>query len=197
MDSTSTFQLVMKRLGTGDEQAADEIFKRFTGRLLLLARSRLNARLQQKVDPEDILQSVYQSFFRRNQSDDFDLESWDGLWALLVTITVRKCAKQARYFRGKKRDISREDAIDLPTTENQATGGWELVSREPTSEQAVLLTEIVDHLMRPFDEQGQTMISMRLQGFREREISQEVNRSERTVRRILSRARIELVELLE
>ena len=110
MIPTSTFQQMMMNLGAGEQKAAEKVFERFTGKLLGLARSRLDARLQQKVDPEDVLQSVFRSFFRRQQNNEFDLDGWDELWALLVTFTVRKCCKQARHFNSKKRDVSREES---------------------------------------------------------------------------------------
>lgn len=186
----------MINLGAGDQQASKEVFQRFTGKLLGLAKSRLDIRLRQKVDPEDVLQSVFRSFFRRQQNDEFHLDDWDELWALLVTITVRKCCKQARYFRSDKRDISREESPEIVDGENQEFPAWQLISREPTPQQAVLLAELLDEIMRPFDEQSQIIISMRLQGHSEKEISHEIHKTERTVRRVLSRVRNQLLETM-
>ena len=200
MNPSSTFQKLMIDLGTGDQEAAKTVFEHFLGQLLGLARSRLDARLQQKIAPEDVLQSVYRTFFRRQQNNEFDLDGWDELWALLVTITVRKCCNQARYFQSDKRDVSREQSpflSDDEGEENQNDQEWELISREPTPQQAVLLTELLDQIMRPFDEQGQTIISMQLQGYNEKEISTEINRTVRTVRRVLSRVRTQLVSEME
>ena len=197
MNPTSTFRQIMIDLKAGDQEAAETVFQRFTGKLLKLARSRLDAQLKQKIDPEDVLQSVFRSFFRRQENNEFDLDGWDELWALLVAITVRKCCKQARHFRSKKRDVSKEESPQLTDDESEEFTEWKLVSHEPTPEQAILLTEMLDELMRPFDKQGQTIISMRLQGYSEKEISTEINRTERTVRRVLSRARTQLVGVME
>ncbi len=199
MNPSSTFQQMMSDLGAGDQQAAEAVFQHFLGKLLGLARSRLDARLQQKVDPEDVLQSVFRSFFRRQENNEFDLDGWDELWALLVTFTVRKCCKQARHFGSKKRDVSREASpqfMDDDSNSDQFTE-WELISREPTPQQAVLLTELLDQMMCPFDEQGQAIISMKLQGYNENEISSEIDRTVRTVRRVLSRVRTQLVNEME
>ena len=200
MNSTSTFQQLMHHLGAGDQQAAEAVFQRFTGKLLALAQSRLDARLQQKVDPEDVLQSVFRSFFRRQENNEFDLQGWDELWALLVTFTVRKCCKQARRFHSEKRDVTREALPKLLGDEDEQSEKnpeWNLISREPTPQQALLLTELLDEMLRPFDEQGQTIIAMRLQGYGEKEICGEINRTERTVRRVISRARTQLLEAME
>ena len=40
---------------------------------------------------EDVMASVFKSFFRRHAEAPFDLSSWDSLWSLLTLITLRKC----------------------------------------------------------------------------------------------------------
>ena len=56
---------LMTQLRGGDQVVATHVFHRFAGRLVALSRSRLNLDLRRKVDPEDIVQSVFKSFFRR------------------------------------------------------------------------------------------------------------------------------------
>lgn len=192
MSDSTIFHEFIEELGTGDERAAQKVLNRFTHRLLALARNHLDGRLQQKVDAEDVLQSVYQSFFRRQKEGEFDFEDWDDLWGLLVTITVRKCCRQARHFTTDKRDLQREQSV--ASNEDSETVEWLLISREPTPEQSAQLTELIDQIMHPLDKQGQTIVMMRLQGYAEREISEEIKRSERTVRRTISRVRSQLMD---
>src|SRR5438105_1988757 len=71
---------------------ARAVFERFTRRLIGLARSQLDVRLQYKVDPEDVVQSAYKSFFLRYGEGALATEGWDGLWGMLTVITLRKCA---------------------------------------------------------------------------------------------------------
>ena len=52
------------RVCTGDEKAADDLFDRFVDRLTALARDRRSPKLARRVDPEDIVQSAFRSFFR-------------------------------------------------------------------------------------------------------------------------------------
>jgi hypothetical protein len=91
-------------LGAGDE--------RFASRLIALARAELDSRIRQKVDPEDVLQSVYKSFFRRHAEGEFDLDGWDRLWAVLATITINKCRRWPSFgklgpsFSGKVKKAS-------------------------------------------------------------------------------------------
>src|SRR5262245_5216743 len=54
---------LLARWRNGDQQAAAVLFHRYADRLVALAKSRLSARLASRVDPEDVVQSVYRSFF--------------------------------------------------------------------------------------------------------------------------------------
>src|SRR4051794_35910578 len=85
-------------------------FERFTRRLVGLAPHPLDARLRHKIDPEDVVQSAYKSFFLRYGEGAPAAEGWDGLWGLLTLITLRKCADRVRYYRAECRDLSREAA---------------------------------------------------------------------------------------
>src|SRR5437773_1756774 len=84
MAPSDSFADVIARLQAGDDKAAREIVGRFTARLIALARTHLDQRLKQKVDPEDVLQSVYKSFFVRFAQGQFELKNWESLWGLLT-----------------------------------------------------------------------------------------------------------------
>jgi len=45
-----------------------------------LARGRLELRLQHKIEPEDVVQSAFKSFFLRYGEGALWAEGWDGLW---------------------------------------------------------------------------------------------------------------------
>ncbi len=108
MTAEPSFDDLMARLRAGDQAAASQLFHRFACRLIGLARGRLDALVRQKVDPEDVVQSVFKSFFLRHASGQWDLGGWDGLWALLTVLTVRKCGRHAVHYRAGRRDVRRE-----------------------------------------------------------------------------------------
>src|SRR5690349_22394178 len=112
MAQNESFVQLMDRLRSGEDAAAREVFARFAGRLVGLARRHLDARLAVKVDPEDVVQSAYKSFFVRQRAGGLEVGSWDGLWGVLTLITLRKCADRAEHFRAGKRDVSREAVPD-------------------------------------------------------------------------------------
>lgn len=192
MDANGSFDQVMARLQAGDPAAASHIFHRFAHRLLALARVRLDGRLRQKMDPEDVLQSVFQSFFSRQADGQFDLANWESLWGMLTAITVRKCGRRINYFRAARRNLQRE--VAQPAGDN-VYAGWDALAGEPTPSEAAMLTETLEQLMRQLDDQQRRILSLSLQGCTTRQISGQVGCTERTARRVLERIRKQLHDL--
>jgi RNA polymerase sigma-70 factor, ECF subfamily len=175
-----------------EDDAARAIFERFTRRLIGLARCHLGDRLRHKVDPEDVVQSVYKSFFLRYGDGTPGADDWDGLWGLLMVITLRKCADRARYYAAERRDLSREAAAGAG---EKADPGRDLADREPTPEQAAVLAETIEELLRGLDTDERPIIELSLQGFSTREISDQTGRALRSVRRLRERVRLQLEQL--
>jgi RNA polymerase sigma-70 factor (ECF subfamily) len=170
-----------------DSSADRAEFDRFTNRLIGLARNHLNARLQHKVDPEDVVQSAFKSFINRYGDQDVPAHhDVDGLWSLLTLITIRKCADRARYYGADRRDASRE-AIASPGAKTEP---WrEVAGREPTPEHATSLAEIVENILRELSPDERPVVELSLQGYTTREISERLGRAERSVRRLRERLR--------
>src|SRR5207247_810362 len=87
MATDDAFAALMARLRSGEDAAAREVFERFAGRLIGLARRQFNRLLARKVDPEDVVQSAYKSFFVRHRAGKLEVGDWDGLWHMLTLIT--------------------------------------------------------------------------------------------------------------
>jgi RNA polymerase sigma-70 factor (ECF subfamily) len=174
----------------GDARAAGELFGRYAVRLIALARSRLSAKLATRVDPEDIVQSAYRSFFTNARAGHYDVQSGQDLWQLLVTITLHKILDQAEHFAAQKRDVRREQNFG---SEDSLLGlQAHLASREPSPVEAVALVEEVEQAMRRLEPRQRRMLELRLQGFSIEEIAATMQRSEGTVRRALADIRQEL-----
>ena len=87
---SDSFAQFLARLHSQNDAAAQELFARFTGRLLALARGRFSPGLRHKVDSEYVDQSVFKSFFLRYGDAKLDVVNWNSRWALLTVITMRK-----------------------------------------------------------------------------------------------------------
>jgi RNA polymerase sigma-70 factor, ECF subfamily len=190
MPANDSFADVMARLRADDQTAAREVFQRFVGQLVKLARRQFDAVLRRKVDPEDVVQSAYKSFFLRYGEGKLEVQNWNNLWGLLTVITVRKCLDRVEYHRAERRNVERE-ATARPGAEG-AEPWWEAVSREPTPEEATVLAETVEQLLRDLPESERPILELSLQGYTAREISQQLGRAERSVRRLREQIRRKL-----
>jgi RNA polymerase sigma-70 factor, ECF subfamily len=196
MAQDETFDVVMARLRTGEDHAADVIFNRFTRRLIALARKKLQSTSRAQAEVEDVIQSVYKSFFARHGQGQFDLGDWNAVWGLLTIITLRKCANRRTYHQARRRDARREMAWQGTGTSGVGEPGWDLIDREPTPVEAAALAETVHELFRGLDEPDRQTVTMLLQGYTAEEISTIQSCSERTVRRVRNRVKDRLRRLV-
>jgi RNA polymerase sigma-70 factor (ECF subfamily) len=179
------------------QPAAIETFRRFTGRLLVLSANHLDPRLRRKVDPEDVLQSVLRSFFRRQTSGQVVVNNWGELWGVLTVMTLRKCRRQARRFRTARRDLGREVEHPRAGDAGSAAASWEALAREPTPSEAAMLAEATEQFMDDLAERELDVLTLMLQGLEVHEIAERLGRTERTVRRQLARIKERLLKMKE
>jgi RNA polymerase sigma-70 factor (ECF subfamily) len=152
----------------------------------------LGTRLRQKVDPEDIVQSAFRSFFVKKVAA-YDLQDWEGLLGMLIRITHRKCSRQAARFAAGKRSVNRESSGT--DSEGMSLLDWATQVSEPTPQEAAELNDTIDNLFCLLDDLAKEVFMLRMQGFEIAEIAAQVDRTERTVLRKLSSARDALQQL--
>lgn len=191
-DYSEESRLLLKRYQSGDEQAAEVIFHRYLERLVGLAGKQLSEKLQRRVAPEDVVQSVFRSFFNKAEEGRFSLEKAGDLWRLLASITKHKLLKKAEHHRQQKRALNREEALVL----GDENSGVHLFAVEPTEIEGLALADEVEMIMAELDPTQRTMLELRLQGLSISEIAESVERSERTVRRFLGSTRERMEERL-
>ena len=193
MKADDSFRAVIDGLDAGDDAAAAEVFGRFAHRLAALARTRLSAQVQRKVDPEDVVQSAFRSFFVRHAEGRFQFENWESLESLLVRITLRKCGRHWASLHAACRDIRREITLDGSGLTLDAL--YEAVTREPSPEEAAALAETLEDLTHSLAPRERQILAMRFAGHTVQEISEQVARTERTVKRVLARIRSYLANM--
>jgi len=165
-------------------------FERIRRRLIGLARAHLGDRLRQKVDPEDVVQSVYKSALVRYTDATVTSEDWEALWGLLTLMTIRKCADRVRYHHAECRDLHRE--ANACSGARSASSWQQAQDREPAPDEGLILAEIVEELLAGMSESERAIVELTLQGYSTEEISQQLGRAERSVRRIRQRVRTHL-----
>ncbi len=189
---TQESRILLQRYQDGDEAAAELIFRRYLERLVGLASAQLSEKLRRRVGPEDIVQSVFRSFFGKAQEGRFSLERAGDLWRLLASITKHKLLKKAEHHGQQKRSLRREQALALDADGTDA----EVFAVEPTDLEGLALADEVEMLVSELKPAERTMLELRLQGQSIPEIAEAAERSERTVRRFLGCVRDRLDERL-
>jgi RNA polymerase sigma-70 factor (ECF subfamily) len=172
----------------GDQEAARRLYEYFTNRLVALARVRLHQRFASRVDPEDIVQSVFRTFFMRLQAGEYEFQERDDLTKLLMRITLNKTLRQIAYQQAAKRATTAE-AIQ---TDRAAV--LDVMAHDPTPDEAIMFVDQIDHFLAKLNPEDRKIIELRLQGYRNEEIAHQLAVSDRKIRRILERVRAQAQE---
>jgi len=176
---------LMNRVRAGDQDAARLLYERYGEQLMALARRRISQRYCRRVDPEDIVQSVFRTFFGRAKAGQFHLEGPDDLCRLLARITVHKTLRQIAYHHMGKRDVKKE-ATDGDGSQDRLQ---ELLGNDPTPLANTLFMDQLQHFLLHLRPQEREIVDLRLQGHTATEIAEKLNVSERTIRRLMERIR--------
>jgi len=177
---------LIDRFRGGDSQAAAAIYDRYVERLIALVQRRIGDRLAARIDPEDVVQSTYRSFFLKAKDGSFAVRESGELWRLLAGVAKHKLLSQVERHRAAKRSIDREQR----TTTGEATGP---IDPAPTPEEAASLHEEVQAIMSPLPLPQREALELRLQDHTHAEIAKQLNRSERTIRRWLTQIKETLI----
>lgn len=176
---------LIERCRNGDQDAARELFDAYVARLVPLARRRISQRLASRVDPEDIVQSVFRTFFARLKDDKFEINDQDDLFRLLMRITVHKTLRQIAHHKAAKRDPS----LELAQSDSAQEQLLQLLTTEPTPEATVTFLDQLEHFMGQLQAADRDILTLRLQGFSTEEIAQKLGSYDRKIRRVLERIR--------
>jgi RNA polymerase sigma factor (sigma-70 family) len=188
MDSESV-KMVARWRG-GDQQAAAELFARYAERLINLTGRQLSAQLAVRVDPQDVVQSVFCSFFVGARDGSFVLQRSGDLWNLLVTITLHKVRRQVEFHTAQKRSPSAERGSGRDLAELLA----QIPAVEPSPAEVAALADTLAEVFRGLQPVQRRMLELRLQGHTLTEIVAETRHSQASVQRLLDRVKRQLAQ---
>jgi RNA polymerase sigma-70 factor (ECF subfamily) len=181
---------LVRRFRSGEDDAATKLYKRYAERLQRLAQRNTALDLTPRFDAEDVVQSVFRTFFRRVRTGLYDLPAGDELWRLLLVISLNKIRTLAVYHRAQKRSVSTTIAP-----------GTELLSQlqDQNSENLALtsLKMVIGEVLDDLPEVQQQIIVRRIEGSQIEEIAAETGRSKRTVERVLQDFRSRLRGIID
>jgi DNA-directed RNA polymerase specialized sigma24 family protein len=171
-------------LRDGHQGAIDDLWRRYFGQLVRVARARLGQVPRAAADEEDVALSALDSFCRRAEQGQFpDVADRHGLWDVLVMITSRKACDLIEYQGRLGRDWTRvEPNGDTPEESPLAR----VLSREPDPAFVAEMAETCRRLLaRLGDEQLRTIAQRKLEGFTSQEIADQIDVALATVERRL------------
>ena len=176
-DETTKWQSIRERLKDGDASAQREIFEQYSSQLVRLAEKNIHPGLNRRFDGDDVVQSVFRTFFRRQQQGKLTIQESEELWRLLVTITICKTRSHARKHRAQRRDVQSEQNLDdlkNPIPDSKAS-----------DQDLLALCEEIDLVMNGLPEPSAEILKGRLEGKSKTEIADELNLTRQTIHRIL------------
>jgi len=180
MSEPESFQVLIGRLRSGDEQAAAELMQTYEPAIRRIVRIQMrDSRLRRLLDTSDICQSVLASFFLRVAVGQYDLDSPDQLMKLLATMARNKLASHARKERTLRRDNRRTSA--------EATESM-VVDNEPSPSLNAVTKELVAEFQRRLSPQELQLVEYRRQGRDWSDIAAELGETPVVLRKRLSRA---------
>jgi DNA-directed RNA polymerase specialized sigma24 family protein len=148
---------LLRRLRGGEEDAATTLYLRYAERLQAVAKRQTSANLASRFDPEDVIQSVFRTFFRRASEGQYDVPEGEELWNLLLVISLNKIRALAVYHKAAKRDVTTTVAMAAVDPAQDIAGGGQ-------DEALRVLQMVIDEMLVDFPAAQRDMIRLHVEG---------------------------------
>jgi RNA polymerase sigma-70 factor (ECF subfamily) len=186
-DPDATDRSLLRRVRAGEQDAATALYLRYADHLRALAAAQSAPALAARVDPDDIVQSVFRTFFRRVGANQYDVPDGDDLWRLFLVIALHKIRNAAIRHRAAKRDV--RQTVHLGAHAHRAA------TADPTG--LTVLHLVIDDALAGLPETARRIVELRIDGHEVADIAARVGRSKRSVERVLQQFRAALKGLLD
>jgi RNA polymerase sigma-70 factor, ECF subfamily len=197
-DSLSDSIILVKKAKAGDEEALNDLFRRYYPRVLQIVRLRLGPALRARLESQDIVQDA----FARAVAgfDRFEMREESAFIHWLSEIVRNSIRDKHDYFQAKKRGSGKEaQPVDVDEREEvrhrTLPGGDATPSRIYQGKEDILrLAAALDGL----DQEARDVIVFRdIEDLPFAEIGKMTGRSEDAARMLYSRAKAKLAERFE
>jgi RNA polymerase sigma factor (sigma-70 family) len=181
-EDESSDRSLLRRFRHGQADAPTRLYLRYAKRLQALAARQTSSDLGRRLDPEDIVQTVFRTFFRRVAEGSYDVPDGEEIWKLLLVIALHKIRDAGVHHKAAKRDVRRTGSGEANELAIRNVAGKDEAA-------LAVLRMVVDDVLQGLPESYRRMIEMRIDGHEVAEISREVGRSMRSVERVLQEFR--------
>jgi RNA polymerase sigma-70 factor, ECF subfamily len=173
----------------GETHAATTLYERYASELHKLVERRTAASLSPRVDAEDIVQSVFRTFFRRVAANQYSAPPGEDLWKLFLVMALNKIRSVAAHHNAAKRDVRQ--------TLQVGDYAEVLHARHEEHCEGTILRMVIDEAVAKLPESAGQIIRLRIEGEEVNEIGRKANRSKRSVERVLQNFREQLKRQLD
>ena len=186
---------LIKKVRLGDEAAAQELWDKYSERIVEVARRSLKDSSRRVQDEEDVAVIAFKSLLAGITGGRFpELDHRDQLWRLLMVITTRKAAAAIEKDHRQKRgggDVRGDSAVMVSENEGSVLGGFDgLASENPAPDIAAVMADQTQQLLASLpDETAQKVAALKIEGFTHQEIADKLDITTRTVERRLKQIR--------
>lgn len=178
----------IKRIRTGDEEAAQLLWDRYAEDIVEVAKRSMKGASRRVEDEEDVAMIAFRSFLAGVTAGRFpELDRREQLWRLLLVITTRKAAavieKASRQKRGGGQ--VRGDSAMIEHEESALDGFDQLESEKPTPLFAAAIADEARRLLASLDETSQKIAALKMEGYTHDEVADKLGVNTRTIERRL------------
>src|SRR5262245_30999049 len=161
---------LLERLQHGQESAATQLYLRYANRLRDLASAQCSTKLSPRVDPDDIVQSVFRTFFRRAVEGQYEVPQGEELWKLILVIALNKIRATGAYHTAAKRDVR--------VTATGAALDKALATTAHNDEQALATLRLtMDEILANLSDGQRRIVELRIEGYEVAEIATKTGRA--------------------
>jgi RNA polymerase sigma-70 factor (ECF subfamily) len=188
-ESRPSDRTLLRQFQRGEAGAATLLYMRYAARIASLAGNQRGQILASRFDPDDIVQSIFRTFFRRAAEGQYDVPEGEDLWKLFLVIALHKVRDACSFHRAARRDVRVTRSIDSSSC----------ACAIRTSDDEVGLAElrmVLDELLGGLPATQRAIVELRIDGCQVDEIACKTGRSRRTVERGLQEFRAQLSAVL-
>jgi RNA polymerase sigma-70 factor (ECF subfamily) len=173
---------LLARYQAGQPDAATRLYLRYADRLRALAARQTAGDLKSRVDPDDIVQSVFRTFFRRAARGEYQVPEGEELWKLFLVIALNKVRATGAHHHAARRDT------------RQTAGGAafeDAVRMRPDRDETALATlrMVIDETLDGLPDSQRQIVTLRIEGHDVDTIAVKSGRAKRSVERVLQQFR--------
>jgi RNA polymerase sigma-70 factor (ECF subfamily) len=174
--SAEPLDALLEKLSTGDDGAAEEVFRAYEPYLRVVVRRMLPAPLRAKFDSVDVVQSVWADVLRGFRAGGWRFESAGQLRAFLVKVTRNRFIDRARQNRAA---LERQQSLEGSFADEAVPAPVEKPS------EIVQADELWERMMKLCPPQHHRLLVLKREGASLAEIAAQTGLHESSVRRIL------------